>query len=169
MFSSISQSPCDVAAELAGVCVGGRMSPPRLVTNNRAYHTPRVQFVPTRCRLCLPRTFYCKCKHLQVQLSLLLLAECLCVLPRPKLPRVRSTPRSFRFPPHHFSLQLVWLQHQLFNCLRHCVSLLSHAAYAQTYLLNSYTQQIPVGVKVPAYAYQDVSVSCFHPSLQTYC
>jgi len=25
MFSSINQSPCDVAAELAGVCVGGRV------------------------------------------------------------------------------------------------------------------------------------------------
>jgi len=28
MFSSINQSPCDVAAELAGVCVGGRTYSP---------------------------------------------------------------------------------------------------------------------------------------------
>ena len=27
MFSSLNQSPCDVAAELAGVCVGGRQCP----------------------------------------------------------------------------------------------------------------------------------------------
>ena len=51
---------------------------------------PRVQLVTTGSRLCISRSFHCQREHLQVQLSLLLFAERLCILPGPKLYRVHS-------------------------------------------------------------------------------
>lgn len=56
--------------------------------------------------------------------------------------------------------QVVELQHQLFNRLCHHVRLeLFIVQRMQTcFLVDSYNQQIPAGVKVPAYAYQNVSV-----------
>jgi hypothetical protein len=107
MFSSISQSPCDVAAELAGVCVGGQFNLSPLDVGY-VYLGPSTANANT-----------CRCSSVYYSL----LSAC-----------AYCQGRNY----------LGWSGYST-NC--------------STVYVTVYTQQIPVGVKVPAYAYQDVSVA----------
>jgi hypothetical protein len=85
-FSSTNQSPCDVAAELAGICTGSReclfgyrfikLAPIITLGFALAPLDPGAQYRGPAADVR---------KQLQLQLCLLLAAECLCALPEARL------------------------------------------------------------------------------------
>jgi len=83
MFSSIGQSPCDVAAELASVCIGTSVFASFLsvfCVVRTGGKKSSIYRGPTPCWIYIFRTYRDQCKQLQVQLSFLLVDERLCVL-----------------------------------------------------------------------------------------
>jgi len=83
MFSSVGQSPCDVAAELASVCIGKSVFARFLsvfCVVRTAGKTSSIYRGPTPCWICIFRTYRDQCEQLQVQLCFLLVDKRLCVL-----------------------------------------------------------------------------------------
>jgi hypothetical protein len=107
MFSSVNQSPCDVAAELAGVCVGGQFNLQPLSTGY-VYLGPSVANANS-----------CRCSSVYYSL----LSGC-----------AYCQGRNY----------IKWSAYNV-NC---------STVYSQVFI-----QPIPVGVKVPTWAYQNVDVS----------
>jgi len=81
-FSSIGQSPCDVAAELVTICVGARVLYLCSMSLELTAKS-RIQLAASHYWTSIWRTYQGRSKRLQVQLSLLLAAERLFVLSRP--------------------------------------------------------------------------------------
>jgi len=100
LFTSVNQSPCDVAVELGGICVAGRECGVRMPLCD-----PRLIVCRIQCHSisCWQRIFWSQrgyCEQLQMQLSILFIAERLRLLSTAQLHSV-DTP-TFPGPVQRF-------------------------------------------------------------------